>query len=137
MTEPVSAGAPLLIVDDDPDDIFALKAVLGPLGRPILEAGDGDEALRLLLTHDVCLILMDLMMPRVNGFQAAALIHERGRSKQIPIIFLTGFDREEARYVPGYSPAFSEFARKPVDPDQLRLKVEALLGKDAPPRPKN
>jgi len=137
MAETVSGGAPLLVVDDDPDDVFALKAALEPLGRPILEAGDGDEALRLLLKHDVCLILMDLMMPRINGFQAAALIHERGRSKRVPIVFLTGFDQEEVRFVPGYSPAFTEFARKPVDPDLLRSKVEALLGNSAPPNQQN
>lgn len=131
-TDTLAKGAPLLIVDDDPDDIFALKAVLEPIGRPILEANDGDQALRLLLNTEVSLILMDLMMPRLNGFQTATLVHERGKSKDVPIIFLTGFDQDEVRYVPGYSPVFTDFARKPVDPDLLRSKVAGLLSGKRP-----
>src|SRR5437016_1378464 len=123
MTQPGTSGAPLLIVDDDPDDVFAQTAVLESLGRPVLSANSAEEALRILLDNEVALIVMDLLMPRLNGFQTAALILERTRSKDVPIVFLTGFDEDEVRLVPGYSKGFTQFARKPVDPDVFRSKI--------------
>lgn len=132
MTAQGPSGAPLLIVDDDPDDVFALNAVLTRLGRPLLCAESGEQALRLLLAQDVGLIIMDLMMPRLNGFETAALIRQRERSKTVPIVFLTGFDTQEVRFIPGFRPDFTEFARKPVDPDDFVSKLRSMLDGDRP-----
>ena len=113
----------VLIVDDDPDDLFALQATLEPLGLEIVQASDGEEALRRLLERDFAVVVMDLMMPRLNGFEAAALIRQRERSEDLPILILTGFDLDGMRALPGYRSEGLDFMSKPVLPETLRAKV--------------
>jgi CheY-like chemotaxis protein len=95
----VVLAAEILIVDDRPENLLALEAVLAPLGRRITRANSGEEALTILLSRDVAVILLDVRMTAMDGFQTAALIRGRRRSREIPIIFVTAYDAEfrEAR----------------------------------------
>jgi CheY-like chemotaxis protein len=124
----------VLIVDDDPDDLFALEATLEPLGVEIVQAGDGEEALRRLLERDFSAIVMDLIMPRLNGFETAALIRMRDRCKDLPIIILSGFDVDGMRALPGYRADGFEFMSKPVLPDALRARIAAAVRPAPAPR---
>ena len=90
--------ASILLVDDRPENLLALEAILEPLGQTLVRAASGDEALKHLLARDFAVILLDVQMPGLNGFETAQLIKARDRSKHIPIIFLTAISTEE-RYV--------------------------------------
>lgn len=114
---------PVLLVDDDADDLFALEASLEPLGLDIVKAGCGDEALRLILRRDFAIVIMDLLMPGMNGFEVCSLIRTRDRSRDLPVVILTGFDEEQAAGLPGYRAGAFEFLRKPVLPETLRARV--------------
>ena len=118
---------PVLIVDDDPDDLVALSATLEPLGLEIVPACGGEEALRQLLKRDFAIVIMDLMMPRMSGFEVCALIRQRDRCRDLPIVILSGFDEEGARGLPGYVPGAYEYIRKPVRPEVLRARVSASV----------
>lgn len=130
----------VLIVDDDPDDLCALEATLEPLGLNIVRAEDGEDALRRLLEQDFTAVVMDLMMPRLNGFEAAALIRSRDRCKNLPIIILTGFDNDGLRTVPGYRADGFDFLTKPVLPEALRSRVAECVARGSvvtpPPKPR-
>jgi CheY-like chemotaxis protein len=121
----------VLLVDDDPDDLFALRAALGGLEIEIACAQGGDDALRALLRRDFALVVMDLMMPRLNGFEVAALIRERERSRSLPIVILTGFDEDGAAGLPGYRAGEFDYLRKPVSPEALRQKVLESIARPA------
>lgn len=120
---------PILIVDDDPDDLVALRATLDPLGVEVVTADGGDEALLQLLRRDFALVIMDLMMPRMNGFEICALIRQRDRCRDLPVIILTGFDEDGAKGLAGYRPGAYEFLRKPVLPEVLRKRVEDCVAR--------
>lgn len=122
----------VLLVDDDPDDLVALSATLEPLGVEIVAAGGGDEALRHLLRRDFAVVVMDLMMPRMNGFEVAELIRGRDRTRTLPVVILTGFDEDGACAMPGYRRGAFELMRKPVQPDSLRRKVSECLARASP-----
>ncbi|MEA2704538.1 MAG: hypothetical protein QOD63_2483, partial [Actinomycetota bacterium] len=85
----MSAGANVLIVDDRPDNLLALEETLRPLDVKVTRAGSGAEALRHLLVDDFAVILLDVMMPDLDGYETARLIKSRARTAGIPIIFLT------------------------------------------------
>jgi CheY-like chemotaxis protein len=125
----MNARPAVMIVDDDADDRYALEATLEPLGVEIVRASDGEEALRRLLERDVSVIVMDLLMPRLNGFETAALIRGRDRFASLPIIFLTGFDSDGLRHVPGYHAGDYEFLTKPVLPEALRARVRDCVAR--------
>lgn len=114
---------PVLLVDDDFDDLFALEATLEPLGLEIVKAESGEEALRMILKRDFAIVIMDLMMPGMNGFETCSLIRTRDRSRHLPVVILTGFDEEQAKELPGYRAGAFEFMRKPVLPETLRARV--------------
>ena len=134
-----TAGAPLarldepqppveiLIVDDRPENLLALEAILEPLGQIIVRAGSGDEALRKLLSHNVAMILLDVQMPGINGFETARLIKSRERTKFIPIIFLTAISKDEEYVFEGYSVGAVDYMSKPFQPDILRSKVNVFV----------
>jgi len=121
--------APILIVDDRPDSLHALSAVLEPLGQPILTARSGDEALRHLLKEDVAVILLDVNMPGLDGFSTASLIKRRRRTRDVPIIFMTAerdaTDRGDVQL--GYSSGAVDFIVKPFDPWALVSKVGVFV----------
>ena len=117
----------ILIVDDRPENLFALEAILEPLGQILVRAGSGDEALRKLLVHDVAMILLDVQMPGINGFETAKLIKSRERTKYIPIIFLTAISKDEEYIFEGYSAGAVDYMSKPFNPDILRSKVSVFV----------
>ena len=112
----------ILIVDDSPEKIVALESILDELGQDIVKAASGREALRHLLTRDFAVILLDVRMPVMDGFETAALIRERARSEHTPIIFVTAFP-DETHVARGYSLKAVDYIFTPVVPDVLRTKV--------------
>jgi signal transduction histidine kinase/DNA-binding response OmpR family regulator len=118
--------ASILVVDDRPESLLAIDAALESLGQNIVKAGSGPEALRHLLRQDFALILLDVNMPRMDGFQTAALIRARRRSAHTPIIFMTAYanDMHIAR---GYSLGAVDYIPSPVVPEVLRSKVAVFV----------
>lgn len=122
-TAPASDPVKILLVDDQPDNLLSAEAVLETLGETIVKAGSGMEALRYLLDNDVAAILLDIMMPEMDGFETAALIRQRERSRHTPIIFVTALGRGEEHIVRGYSLGAVDYIAKPFIPAILRSKV--------------
>jgi PAS domain S-box-containing protein len=114
---------PILLVDDRPENLHTLEAVLEPLGFPLITASSGGEALRLLLAHDFSLILLDVRMPGLDGLETAQLIKGRGRSSDVPIVFLTAARDEVQDIIRGYGIGAVDYVLKPFDPELLRSKV--------------
>lgn len=117
----------ILIVDDRQENLLALEAILEPLEQRVIRAHSGEEALRILLTRDVAVILLDVQMPGMNGFETAEMIKARERSKFIPIIFLTAISKEEEYVFRGYSVGAVDYLFKPFQPDILRSKVAVFV----------
>src|SRR5205814_1538691 len=117
----------ILIVDDRAENLLALEAILEPLHQKLIRASSGEEALRRLLERDFALILLDVQMPGMNGFETARLIKSRERTKYIPIIFLTAISKEEEYVFTGYSVGAVDYLFKPFQPEILRSKVAALV----------
>src|ERR1044071_5509126 len=92
----------ILVVDDNKANLIAMYAVLASLGRPVVRAQSGEEALRILLERDFALILLDVQMPLLDGFETARLIRERRRSAHTPIIFVTAHGRDENHVLAAY-----------------------------------
>jgi CheY-like chemotaxis protein len=120
--------ARILLVDDREENLLALEAILGGLGHELLRATSGAEALKHLLINDVSLILLDVQMPEMDGYETAAHIKGRTRTQDIPIIFLTAIDREAHQAYRGYAAGAVDFLAKPFDPWVLRAKVEVFVG---------
>jgi PAS domain S-box-containing protein len=114
---------PILIVDDRQENLNALDGVLTPLGYPLIAARSGHEALRLLLEHDVALILLDVRMPDLDGLETAELIKGRARTRDVPIVFLTAANDDISDILRGYGVGAVDYVLKPFDPDLLRSKV--------------
>lgn len=119
--------ARILIVDDRPENLLALEAILGGLGHQVVRAESGEEALKALLSDDFALIMLDVQMPGMDGYETAAHIKSRERTRSIPIIFLTAIDREAHQAYRGYAAGAVDFLAKPFDPWMLRAKVEVLV----------
>jgi PAS domain S-box-containing protein len=117
----------ILLVDDRQENLLALEALLEPLGAELVRAMSGDEALKRILAQDFAVILLDVQMPGMNGFETARLIKSRERSKYIPIIFLTAISKDEEFVVEGYSVGAVDYIFKPFAPDVLRSKVGVFL----------
>ncbi len=125
MTE--SVPAPVLVVDDRPDNLLAVEAVLEPLGLRLIKASSGKEALRHLLTEDVAVILLDVQMPELDGYETASLIKARTRTQNIPIIFLTARDRAVEHELAAYGSGGVDYLSKPFEPEVLRTKVKVFV----------
>jgi signal transduction histidine kinase len=117
----------ILLVDDRQENLLALEATLGYLDQNIVKANSGREALKLLLDHDFALILMDVHMPDMDGFETAALIRRREKSQSVPIIFLTAMNKSEGQVFRGYSLGAVDYIFKPFDPDILKAKVAVFI----------
>jgi two-component system, sensor histidine kinase and response regulator len=117
----------ILLVDDDPTKRFALKTVLAPLGEAVVEASSGADALRQLLRQEFAVILLDVRMPIMDGFDTATLIRQRPRSAVTPIIFVTALDKAETDMERGYELGAVDFVFAPVVPAILRAKVGVFV----------
>ncbi|HEX3902640.1 MAG TPA: ATP-binding protein [Polyangia bacterium] len=124
---PPPPGAAILLVDDHPANVVALEAILAPLGHPLVTVSSGEEALRQILRRDFALILLDVQMAGLDGFQTANLIKQRPRSRYIPIIFITAVGRDAAHVFRGYSEGAVDYLVKPFDPDILRSKAQVFV----------
>lgn len=114
----------ILLVDDRPDNLMSMEIVLEKDGYSFSKATSGKEALKILLKEDdFSLILLDVKMPIMDGYETAELIYQREKFKQIPIIFITGQDYEESAVFKGYETGAVDYIRKPVNPQILRSKV--------------
>jgi diguanylate cyclase (GGDEF)-like protein len=114
------------MVDDNPTKRFALKAVLAPLGHTIVEASSGLEALRCLMVQDFAVILLDVVMPVMDGFETAAFIRQRQQSEMTPIIFITAHGKDEIGHADHYAEGAVDFIFAPVPPNELRAKVSVF-----------
>ena len=119
--------ARILLVDDRPENLLALEAILSSLNQTLVRASSGEEALRALLKDEYALILLDVQMPGMDGFETAAQIKARTRTKDIPIIFLTAVDTEEHNAYRGYASGGADYITKPFDPWVLRAKVQVFV----------
>jgi PAS domain S-box-containing protein len=119
--------ARILMVDDRPENLMALEAILEPMGHELERAASGEEALRAVLRHDYACILLDVQMPGMNGFETAELIKGRERSRFTPIIFLTAISKEDEFVFQGYSVGAVDYMFKPFNPDILRSKVSVFV----------
>jgi signal transduction histidine kinase len=116
-----------LLVDDLEENLLSLEALLRRDGLTLLKARSGDEALELLLRHDVALALVDVQMPGLNGFELAELMRGNERTRHIPIIFLTAGTTDRQRRFQGYEAGAVDFIYKPIEPDILRSKAEVFF----------
>ncbi len=129
-SEPIDESeceAAILVVDDTSQNLLAMEVALAGLPHRIATARSGAEALRELLQHDFALVLLDVQMPGIDGYETARLIRSRGRSRHTPIIFITAYDRDEAEVLDAYKLGAVDFLFKPVRPDVLRAKVNVFV----------
>ena len=120
-----SAG--ILLVDDMEDNLVALEAVLGSLNEPLFRARSGEEAMKALLRRQFALVLLDVRMPGMDGFETAAHIKRLDQTKDVPIIFLTGVEDDSGYAFRGYATGAADYLTKPFDPWVLRAKVSVFL----------
>ena len=116
----------ILLVDDRPDKLLALEAVLEDLGQNVVRAYSGREALRHVLLQEFAVILLDVNMPGMDGFETAELIRQRKNSEHVPIIFITAFG-DEMLAARGYSLGAVDYILTPIVPDVLRTKVRVFI----------
>jgi PAS domain S-box-containing protein len=117
----------VLLVDDRDENLLALEAVLAPTGCRLVKARSGDDALRALLRDDFAVILLDVQMPGLDGFETAELIRARERSRSVPIIFVTAISKEPHHVFRGYEAGAVDYLFKPLDAVVLRSKVEVFV----------
>ncbi len=117
----------VLLVDDRDENLLALEAVLTPTGCRLVKARSGDEALRALLKDDFAVILLDVQMPGLDGFETAEMIRSRERTRAVPIIFVTAISKESHHVFRGYEAGAVDYLFKPLDPVVLRSKVEVFV----------
>jgi CheY-like chemotaxis protein len=119
--------AKILLVDDRPENLLALEAILSALDQTLVRAASGEEALKALLTDDFAVILLDVQMPGMDGFETAAHIKRRERTRDIPIIFLTAINHGPHHTFRGYAAGAVDYISKPFDPWVLRAKVSVFV----------
>jgi PAS domain S-box-containing protein len=117
----------ILLVDDRADKLMALEAVLADLGQHLVKTTSGKDALKAVLKQDFAVILLDVNMPGMDGFETAALIRQRKKSEKTPIIFFTALSDTDTHVTRGYSLGAVDYLRIPVEPDILRAKVAAFV----------
>ena len=127
-TEVAASDIKILLVDDREDNLFSIAAILEEDKYNIVTANSGRAALKILLTqHDFSLILMDVQMPDLNGFETATIIYERDILKNIPIIFITAYSKDDDHIFKGYKMGGVDYIYKPINPDLLRVKVSVFV----------
>ncbi|MCK8665525.1 EAL domain-containing protein [Pseudomonas azerbaijanoccidens] len=124
---PIEGNSTLLIVDDYPENLISMRALLQRQDWQVITAASGFEALGLLLEHDVDLVLLDVQMPGMDGFEVARLMRGSQRTRLTPIIFLTANEQSQDAVIKGYASGAVDYLFKPFDPQILKPKVQALL----------
>ncbi|MFL6052707.1 MAG: response regulator [Actinoallomurus sp.] len=119
--------ANILLVDDREENLVALEAILSSLDQNMIRARSGEEALRALLTNDFAVILLDIVMPGMDGFEIARAIKRRRKTREVPIIFLTAADADPDYAFRGYAAGAVDYISKPFDPWVLRTKVSVFV----------
>src|ERR671910_3642936 len=119
--------AKILVVDDDPRNLFAVEEMLRSPGIEIVLAESGEAALRHVLRDDFAVILLDVRMPRIDGYEVATMIRGRPRSSRMPIIFLTAYNKDELHVFRGYSAGAVDYVLKPIEPLILKSKVDVFV----------
>lgn len=122
----MTGKVPILIVDDLPQNILTLEAVIADMGFDIITARSGNDALRLSLKHDLALILLDVQMPGINGFEVARLIRSNPKTNHFPIIFVTAGMKDLLDQIEGYETGAVDYLMKPFEPVILRSKVKVF-----------
>ena len=117
----------ILVVDDKPQNLVTFEAILSELGQHLIFASSAKEALRHILQYDFAVILLDVNMPGMNGFETASLIRARERSSYTPIIFISAYNKDEMDVNEGYAMGAVDFIFKPVNPTILRSKVKVFV----------
>lgn len=117
----------ILVVDDHPGNLAAIEVALETLGCNLFKARSGPEALRRLLEQDFALILLDVQMPGMSGFEAARLIRDRDRTRGVPIIFISAYDQDDAELLEAYRLGAVDFLFKPIRPEILKQKASVLV----------
>ncbi|MDP9346793.1 MAG: SpoIIE family protein phosphatase, partial [Actinomycetota bacterium] len=126
MAAPLAHSPSVLLVDDRPENLLALEAVLEPLGVTLRTALSGEEALRALLAEDFAVVLLDVQMPGMDGLETARFIRGRERSRTTPLIFLTAVSTEIDQVAQGYDAGAVDYVLKPFEPTVLRSKVRVF-----------
>ena len=124
---PTISQVNILLVDDRAENLLALEAMLEPLGQNLVKAQSGEDALKYLLRQDFAVILLDVQMPGMDGFETAELIRGRDRSKHTPIIFLTAINTSDTHVSRGYQVGAVDFLLKPIVPEILISKVAVFV----------
>ena len=119
--------AKILLVDDRAENITALEAILGSLNQVLVPARSGDAALKALLRDEFAVILLDVLMPGMDGFETAAHIKQRPKTRDVPIVFLTAMNAEPDYVFRSYSAGAVDYIAKPFDPWVLRAKVSVFV----------
>lgn len=117
----------ILLVDDEPANLLALEAVLESLGQNLVKAHSGEEVLRQLIQRDFAVILLDVLMPGMSGFETAARIRQRDHSRTTPILFMTAMGNPETEMFQAYALGAIDYLVKPFTPAVLRSKVRVLM----------
>jgi signal transduction histidine kinase len=125
--EPETRVGDILVVDDNQSNIIAIEVALANLASRVVKASSGEEALRHLLHEDFAVILLDVQMPGLDGFETARLIRGRQRTRHLPIIFVTAFDQQDEDILEGYGLGAVDFLFKPIVPEVLRAKVSVFV----------
>ena len=126
--------AKVLIVDDTPENLVALEVVLDDMECELVTAASGNEALAKLLKDDFALVLLDVQMPGMDGFEVAEIMRSNKRTANLPIIFVTANSREDRNVRRGYQTGAVDYLFKPIDPTMLCSKVGFFLQLDAQKR---
>ncbi|MBQ0755385.1 MAG: response regulator [Gammaproteobacteria bacterium] len=120
----------LLLVDDQPANLVSLEAILDDEDRVLIKANSGSEGLKVLLKEDISLVLLDVQMPGMDGFEMAELMRQRKDTQTIPIIFVTAISKEKQYVFRGYQVGAVDYLFKPLDPVILQSKVNFFLQLD-------
>ncbi|MFZ5755720.1 MAG: response regulator [Pseudomonadota bacterium] len=120
----------ILMVDDTPENLYSLEAILEAPGRVLVKANSGPEALKVLLKQDVSLVLLDVQMPGMDGFEVAEIMRSNPKTKNVPIVFVTAINKDQKYVFKGYQAGAVDYLFKPLDPVILASKIDFFLQLD-------
>jgi CheY-like chemotaxis protein len=123
----VSRQARILLVDDRPENLVALEAILSSLDQILVPVGSGEQAIQAVLADEYAVVLLDIMMPGMDGFETATQIKRHAKSRDVPIIFLTAATMQPEQAFRGYAAGAVDYLAKPFDPWVLKSKVSVFV----------